>query len=184
MKMMKYALMLLAVACTVILYVGMGIAEPQPLLLYSSHAVPPPGPLLNQEGVMSWPTIIIAILTALLFCSEIQALLPMKSNGIIHFMVLAFRNLKGIPAASIGLLLLLATVMTTSACTTITAQKGDMSISRTAFGINLSVPKLRVTEKPDGSFTLQMEGATSDSAQAIEAAVMGVVAGMGKAVAP
>lgn len=75
-------------------------------------------------------------------------------------------------------------VLLATGCTTISAQKGDMNISRTAFGINLSVPKLRVTEKGDGSFTMQLEGATSDSAQAIEAAVTGVVAGMGKAAAP
>lgn len=80
------------------------------LPMSSAHAgLPAAGPALD------WPVIIASILGALLATSEIQALLPTKSNGIIHFLVLVFRNLKGLPMAASGLFFLCA--MSLSGCT-------------------------------------------------------------------
>lgn len=72
----------------------------------------------------------------------------------------------------------------TQGCTTITASKGDMSISRTAFGVNLGVPTFIVREAADGTFSLTMRGATSDSTQAIEVAIEGALKGAAMAVKP
>ena len=63
-------------------------------------------------------------------------------------------------------------------CTTVTATKGDMSISRTAFGVNLEVPRFTVNSKDDGSFAIGLEGVKSDSAQVIEAAFSGIMQGL------
>ena len=66
-------------------------------------------------------------------------------------------------------------------CTTVTATKGDMSISRTAFGINLELSKIDIAQQDDGSFSFSLEGIKSDSAQAIESAVTGAVKGLAQA---
>lgn len=84
----------------------------------------------------------------------------------------------------LALLLILLTITACSGCTTITANKGDMSLSRTAFGVNLAVPSFSVRESADGSFTLTMRGATSDSTDAIQAAVEGALKGAALAVKP
>ena len=57
------------------------------------------------------------------------------------------------------------------ACTTVTASKGDFTISRTAVGTNLSVSKLTIKNDPDGAFQITMHGALSDAAQVVEQAM-------------
>lgn len=79
---------------------------------------------------------------------------------------------------------LLALGIMLAGCSTISASKGDFSLSRTAVGINLAVPKLSIKNNPDGSFSISMQGATADSAQAIEAALSGAMQGAAKGLAP
>ena len=73
-------------------------------------------------------------------------------------------------------------------CTTITATRGDMTITRTSFGIALALPtfvvKEVVGEGCQRTFSLTMRGATSDGTQAIEAAVEGALKGAAMAVKP
>jgi hypothetical protein len=68
-------------------------------------------------------------------------------------------------------MLVLLLALSLCACTTVTATKGDFAISRTAVGTNLAVSKLNIKSEADGSFTIIMQGALSDSAQMVEQAM-------------
>jgi hypothetical protein len=69
-------------------------------------------------------------------------------------------------------------------CTTITATRGDFTITRTAFGVNLVVPQITIKGLPDGTFSMTVRGIASESTDAIAAAVQGTVQGMAAAAKP
>ena len=133
-------------------------------------------------------TIMTATFAVLFIVSEVLAQVPsIKANSVFQIIsavvrVLARKPPPLIPMILLAITLCVAYVMT--GCTTITATRGDFTITRTAFGVNLAVPVITIKGAPDGTFSMSVRGVASDSTDAIQAAVQGAIQGMAATAKP
>jgi hypothetical protein len=85
-------------------------------------------------------------------------------------------------------LLILVIAIILSACSTVSAQKGDWKFTRTSFGTMLGVGKLAISEDGPGKMTVELDGLKSDQvefAKAVaEGAAKGAAEGVKKSIVP
>jgi hypothetical protein len=74
------------------------------------------------------------------------------------------------------LLLLLLTLL--CSCSTFTATKGNLTVSRTSFGVNTGLPVLIIDNKSDTEWKLTVKGLAQNETDTIAVAVKAAIEGM------